>query len=438
MRDPEASLTFDGDRVIRRLKRALPPTHFLHSELAQQWVARGDLVPFEVHAPDLVTSKRLAFVTHPYEWCDSQLYAAARLTLRLQKEAVEAGYDLKDASAWNVLFDGLRPVFCDLMSFEPLRERKWWAAGQFNRHFVLPLLMSKRRGFLAHESFLAWRDGMPEATARKLLGPRRFLGRHWPLMAEGRHKAVVSHTADVARPAEESVALARFRASLQGGLEWMLRGAAPRACERTVWGDYVAERGHYDRTALDLKRATVLRWLKACEPRAVLDLGCNSGEFSRMAVSTGADVIAVDGDHGAIENLWRQPSERIFPVLCRLDDVSGGRGWAGAEHPGLAQRLRGQVDVVMMLALIHHLSVAAAVPLQAVAEFAAVCSRQWLIVELLIPGDSQLELLCRQRRRSPAEFSLEAQRAAFAASGWRTVEQVLLPGEARELHLMSR
>ena len=440
MRDPEASLSFEGDFVVRRLTRPLSKDHFLRSDLARLWVERGDLVPFEIVEPDLVTSRRLPFVTHPYEWCDSQLFDAAELTLRLQREAVSAGFDLKDASAWNVIFQGMRPVFCDLMSFEPLRDRRWWAAGQFNRHFVLPLLLSKERGFLAHESFLTWRDGMPEATARRMMGLRRFFGRHWPLMAGAPAAAAPpakSHA--VASTVEDPAALQRFRESLHGGIDWMLRGVSLRTVsERTVWGDYVHERVHYEPSALDLKRATVLRWLVAAAPERVLDLGCNSGEFSRMAVSAGADVIAADGDHGALEMLWRQPSDRIHPVLCRLDDLSGGRGWGGAEHSGLVQRLQGQNDVVMMLALIHHLSIASAVPLRAVAEFAARCSRRWLIVELVDSADPQVALLCDQRRRDPQEFSLQAQRTAFEAAGWASTERVVLPGDVRELHLMVR
>jgi len=436
MRDPEALLTFEPDRVMRRLNTALTADHFLHSDLAQTWVKRGDLVPFQIHSPAQVSSSRLPFVTHPYEWTDNQLFAAAQLTLRLQQEAVAAGFDLKDASAWNVIFDGTRPVFCDLMSFQPLRDRNWWAAGQFNRHFIFPLLLSKRKGFLAHRAFLVWRDGMPESSAREMLGWERFLGRHWLLMVNGSSNV---ESAQSRRSTSDNwlSELVLFRTALQSGLRWMLDGVRPDSVgASTVWRDYVSKRSHYDIAALDDKRQTVLRWLSDAQPHWVLDLGCNSGEFSRLAASVGASVIAVDGDHGALQNLWRNFGEGLHPLLCGLDDLPGGRGWCGREHAGLIERLSGQSDVVMMLALIHHITVSASIPLEEIAKFVARCSRRWAIVEMIDPSDVQLISLCAQRQRQPEEFGIDRQMRAFSDVGFDVVERVDLAGGVRQLVLM--
>ncbi|HEY1395731.1 hypothetical protein [Roseateles sp.] len=437
MRDPEASLQFEPDRVVRHLNTALPSGHFLHSDLARQWVERGDLVSFQIHSPTLVSSRRLPFVTHPYEWTDSQLFAAAQLTLRLQQEAVDAGFDLKDASAWNVIFDGTRPIFCDLMSFQPLCHRKWWAAGQFNRHFLYPLLLSMRRGFVAHQAFLIWRDGMPDDAARQMLGWRRFLGRHWLLMVQGSPEPVV--TSQQQAPGDRVEGLAGFRSGLHSGLKWMLDGVRPdRVGKSTVWRDYISERSHYDGDELEQKRQTVSRWLNGAQPQWVLDLGCNSGEFSRLAVEAGASVIAADGDHGALQRLWREPTAGLHPLLCRLDDLAGGRGWEGREHPGLLDRLSGKSDVVMMLALIHHLMVSASIPLTEIARFVARCSRRWAIVEMIEQSDVQLRTLCAQRQRTPDEFVMDRQIAAFEGSGFEVVEQVPLAGGHRRLMLLRR
>ena len=158
MRDPEAGIRFESDIVVRDLYEPLPVDHFLHHELARRWVSSGKLIPFELRGTTQVVGRRLPFVSQPSEWTSAQLYMAARLTLDLQCAAVDHGFDLKDASAWNVIFDGTRPVFCDLLSFTSLAYRQWWAFGQFSRHFLLPLLASHRVGFRAGESFLVWRD----------------------------------------------------------------------------------------------------------------------------------------------------------------------------------------------------------------------------------------------------------------------------------------
>src|SRR4051794_26194747 len=40
--------------------------------------------------------ERVPFISYPYEWCFSQLRDAALTTLRIQKEALQAGMSLKD------------------------------------------------------------------------------------------------------------------------------------------------------------------------------------------------------------------------------------------------------------------------------------------------------------------------------------------------------
>lgn len=437
MRDPEASITLEERRAVRQLRMPLPADHFLYSELARQWVERGDLIRYEVLSDRVVESPRLPFVSHPYEWCDGQVHAAADLTLRLQQEATDAGFDLKDASAWNVVFDGTRPLFCDLLSFQRLRYKKWWAAGQFARHFIFPLLLSRTRGLRAHECFAIWRDGVPESSMRELVGFSRFLGRYWPLMTsvQASEAKLAGEASTFLKSPDEA---SGFRRSLHGGLSWMLKGVIPAESQRqtTYWQDYDHERSHYDGASLDGKRVVVKRWLECCKPQWVLDLGCNSGEFSLLATAVGAQVIAVDADHGAMQRLWRRVDPSIHPVVAKLDDLSGGRGWSGMEHTGLVARLEERVDMAMMLAVIHHLAIDASIPLEHVARFARRCTRRWLIVEFLTLDDVQLQSLCLRRRREPAEFSLGRQRLAFAQAGFDLTEEVPLPSGTRSLALL--
>lgn len=440
MRDPAAQLIMEAERVVRRLHAPMDDRHFLKSKLAQQWCERGDLIDFEILDDQTVAARRLPFVTQPHEWCDMQLHQAASLTLRLQREAVAAGYDLKDASAWNVIFDGCRPVFCDLLSFELLSSRAWRAAGQYARHFLLPLLVSRRRGLSVDRTFIAWRDGMPEEVARRLIGPSRFATRYWPLMSSPRRaQDPASATPSDSRSADTD-SLRRFRASLATTLEWMLDGVAPtRKGDRpTVWGGYVEERPHYSDEALSEKRQVIQRWMHERQPRAVLDLGCNSGEFSRMAVAVGARVIAVDGDAGAVRRLCQEPLPALHPVLAPLDDLTGGRGWAGREFPGLPERLDQVADMTLVLALLHHLAIAAAVPLQAIADFVGRTSTRWVVVEWLSPADIQVRSLCERFARSPDDFSLDRQREAFERAGWSELDTVPLPGGSRVLALLTR
>ena len=66
-----------------------------------------------------------------------QWLAAAELTLKLGEEAIGEGWVLKDATPLNVLFQGPRPIFVDILSFERRDPRAsvWLAYGQYVRTF---------------------------------------------------------------------------------------------------------------------------------------------------------------------------------------------------------------------------------------------------------------------------------------------------------------
>jgi SAM-dependent methyltransferase len=425
--------------IVRNLRRNIVDADFLRSDLARRWAADGRIVPFQEMDAQRIQAPRLPFVTQPDEWCDAQLWTAGDLTLQLQVEAVEAGFDLKDASAWNVIFDGVRPVMCDHMSPTPLTARKWWAAGQFSRHFLLPLLVSRRRGLRGHQSFAVWRDGLPAACAARLIGPARYLSRYWPLMAEAAESAQTGAHAGETPAVMDQARIRRFRAGLHASLRWMLDGVAARTSPATsTWSDYTDQRHHYAEQSIQLKRSQVASWLESLGPKWVADLGCNNGEFSQLALAAGASVVAVDGDHDAVQAMFRGGSDasRLYPVLAQLDDLSMGRGWAGREHQALGQRLLGRFDMVMMLALIHHLAIGAAIPLAEVAKFAASLTRDWLIIEFVDSDDVQLRRLCAQRGRAPEDFSAGRQRQAFVDAGFVVQGSLTLDPAPRQLVLM--
>jgi len=206
------------------------------------------------------------------------------------------------------------------------------------------------------------------------------------------------------------------------------------------WSGYEDDRPHYTGESLSKKRTTIEEWLARVRPKWLADFGCNTGEFSRMAAEQGAHVVALDADHESIQQLYRTsaPHWHLYPVVAQLDDIGSGRGWAGIEHPGLAQRLHGRFDVIMMLALVHHLAIGASIPLPAVAAFARACTREWTIVEFVDEADPQLTSLCAQRQRTSSEFSAARQRAAFVDAGFRVEAEVDLFPAKRTLALLRK
>ncbi len=447
MRDPDSRLYLDDEQIYRRFEHALGADDFLYSPLAKRWVAEGLIPSYESKSPTELVIERLPFVSYPHEWCDAQLHDAASFTLRLQLDAVAAGFDLKDASAWNVIYRGTKPLFCDLGSFQPLLQSIWWAGGQFARQFLVPLWLARGGRLRAYQCFALWRDGVPSPEARRLIGPARFLTRYWPLVAAGSNKERPQKSdASMTRSPHAGVdcdTLARQRQGLHTSFGWMLDGLSPQRTQMSgQWVNYTSNREHYESSALAIKRSTVAEWLRRTRPEWVADFGANTGEFSFLAAEAGAQVVSLDSDHDAVQRIFSSRpaalAEHIHPIIATLDDLGAGRGWAGNEFSGLSTRLHGSFDVVMMLAILHHLAVAASIPLSEVAAFATRCTRRFLILELIDPSDPQVAQLLGRHGRSLDEFSLERQRAVFIDVGFAIEAEVDLAPTRRQLLLLRK
>lgn len=432
MRDPMGRLQLHDKTVVRRLGQPLCRDHFLNTPLARELVKQGKLIDFTSDNANTLQHPRIAFVTHPYEWCNEQFMQAAELTLEIAERIASDGFELKDASAWNILFDGGRPVFCDHLSFQKIQSPQWWPFGQYVRHFILPMVVHQHCGLLAQDVFKIHRDGLNPQTARHMLGPRRWLTRYWPLMLESKtpSNAKAAGTASTDKPRHQG---------LYASTRWFVNGLKKSGAAQTSnWVDYTQTRSHYSDHDSQQKAQIVRRWLEQIQPTWVTDLGCNTGEFSFMAHEVGAKVVSVDLDHESIQKLHNNiHGKSIYTVVANLDDFVAGRGWAGHEVPGLLQRLNGKADAVLVLALVHHLAISSSIPYEEIAALTAQLTRRYAIVELLHLQDPLVQHLAAQRQRSTEDFALERQFKAFELH-FKCLNRLPLDNGLRELVLLEK
>jgi hypothetical protein len=430
MRDPLGSIEFTDTKAERTLSGSLSPENFLYTTCAQQLVNDRQLISYDFEGQRKIISPKTLFVTYPYEWCNAQFIDAANLTLDISEKVLRAGYELKDASAWNVIFNACSPIFCDHLSFQKIERRQWWSFGQFVRHFILPLGVAKIIGLNAQNIFKLNRDGLTPEMAVNLLGIKRFFTRFWLL-------TIKTKTA-----ASPNLAPKKGTKTVHHNLypicRWFLTGASGRHSGSSNWSDYTQHRDHYLPATATQKKKTVHDWLVRISPNWVTDLGCNTGEFSKLAANSGAQVVSIDLDHDSIQNLYLScEDQQIYPVIANLDDLYGGRGWGGREFAGLRDRLEHHSEVVLMLALIHHLAISSAIPYSEIFNLAALTTKRYLIVELLEHTDSMVVLLARQRDRMPEDFTLVKQLQTLEIY-FSVLEQVPLVGSTRQLLLLEK
>ena len=104
--------------------------------------------------------------------------------------------------------------------------------------------------------------------------------------------------------------------------------------------------------------------------------------------------MAVDSDDVTVDVLYRSLREdgvtNILPLVMNLVDPSPARGWRGEERRAFTDRAR--PDLVLALALVHHLAIAANVPLgEVISWFRSFGGR--LIVEFVEPHDPMAQRL---------------------------------------------
>jgi 2-polyprenyl-3-methyl-5-hydroxy-6-metoxy-1,4-benzoquinol methylase len=422
-RDPAGSVELRPDAVYRTVH---PPhdtelLEFLESPLAAGLVAQGRLVASEVvsYHPLVLRHPRVAFPSYPWEWSPSQWLAAAELTLTLCLDVLEQGWLLKDATPLNVLFQGPEPIFVDVLSVARLDTTQpiWFAYGQFIRTFLLPMLAHSRLGWPLSAT-IARRDGYePEDlynvlpwTAR-LSQPALTAVTLPQLLASSKPKAgaaIKSHEPDI------EYVQHILRKTFTGLLKQMRR-ATPAPHEST-WTGYTNALTHYEQTDRDSKIAFVTEALAVTSPTRVLDVGCNSGVFSTLADNAGAEVVSIDTDQQTIDRFaasLRGSNKNILPLVVNLAHPTPAAGWRNMESASFLDRVEGTFDMVMMLAVIHHVLLREQVPLDRIAELCASITTRHLILEWVPPTDEKFLELVRGRESIFAPINEAAFRQFF-------------------------
>lgn len=424
-RDPSGFLYSDGWILYRQVNQIYAENYdlLMDSGLYAGLVKAGLLIQHEEvdQAPaereaayKVLQPEFLPFISYAYEWSFSQYKDAALATLSIQKRALKKGMSLKDASVYNIQFAHGKPILLDTLSFEIYQEgQPWIAYKQFCQHFLAPLALMALKDVRLGQLMRVHIDGIPLDLASQLLpvSTRLNLGLlthiHIHAGAQKRYADTeISKTKGRLRMSKQ--ALISLIDSLQATvkkLKWDAGG--------TEWGNYY-EITNYSDTGFEHKKETVEKWVKQVNPKSVLDLGANNGEFSRIASRAGIYTVSSDIDPAAVEKNYLQmrkdKDENLLPLRLDLTNPSPALGWAHRERYAFTQR--GPADMVFALALVHHLAISNNVPLDQVAEYFSELGN-WLVIEFVPKSDSQVMKLLQNREDIFDRYTSEGFEKAF-------------------------
>ncbi|MFC1793240.1 SAM-dependent methyltransferase [Planctomycetota bacterium] len=407
-RDPSGFLFCRNGSIYRQINMDYIENYdlLMNSGLYESLVNTGLLIEHEEVdivgprpniAHRIIKPECIPFISYPYEWSFSQLKDAAEATLQIQKKSLDLGMSLKDCSAYNIQFRKGKPVLIDTLSFEKYRDNQPWIAyRQFCQHFLAPLALMCYKDVRLNQLLRIYIDGIPLDLASSLLPARTWLKlsllSHIHLHAKSQrhyaHKPI--------KKGSHRITLLSFR-GLIDNLESTIRRMDWEPKD-TEWADYYDDTT-YSQHAFLHKKQLVTEFIETVKPTNVWDIGANVGLFSRIVSDKEIQTISLDSDPAAVEKnyleLKKRNDEHILPLLIDLTNPSSGIGWENQERMSLVDR--GPVDMVMALALIHHLAISNNVPFDKIAGFLrGICN--WLIIEFVPKSDPRVQQLLSTRK----------------------------------------
>ena len=411
-RDPESRIFYSDGEVYRALSAdgmsdfeaaveagLLEDERLVRTDRVEGTEALRGLL---VHDPAAVLRhERIPFVSYPYEWTFSMLKDAALVQLDLLLAALERSMVLKDSTPYNVQFRGARPVFVDIGSYERLREGEPWVGyRQFCMLYLYPLLLQAAKDVPFHPWMRGSIDGIRPAEMASLLSLRdRF--RRGVFTNVFLHARLEKRYADRPQEVKDQVKRRGLKREIVMANVRKMRKLVERldwSPPEGVWTAYGERNSYTDADAArkdDFVRsvATSRHW------DLVWDIGANNGRYSRIAAEGASTVVAVDADQGPMELLYRdlrdEGDEKILTLTMNLADPSPGLGWRGLERRSMPDR--DKPDLVLALALIHHVAISANVPVKEFIDWLASLGSA-LVIEFPTLEDPMVKKLLAPKR----------------------------------------
>ena len=379
-RDPDARVAYLNDSVYRIVyPNGFKKFDFIKKILQNKSIAEYLIDTKEVDQEELrllelennknvrvFKHKKIDYISYPYEWSFYRLKDAALHHLNLHINLLKNNATLIDAYSYNVQFNNYSPIFIDLMSIKEYSEGEFWTGHkQFCESFLNPLVLKSKLGINYNNWFKGNLEGIDTSELSKLLKFKHMLS--WNIF----YNIFLLNYFEKKYKKNEDLKITKnkklkksYYLSILTNLVNFIDGLKPKK-ETSVWGEYSRD-NTYNEEEKKNKYEFISNYFNKNKSNRVLDLGCNNGEYSKLAIQSGCkSVVGLDYDLNAIDEAYLiSKKERLnfLPLYFDVSNPSSDIGWYQKERKGFKKRLN--FDFVLALAFEHHLAIAKNIPLE--------------------------------------------------------------------------
>jgi hypothetical protein len=389
--------------------------HLMQSGLYEELTQKGLLIEHKEIEKDtddpkvfkLLFPNQIPFQSYPFEWSYNQWRKAILSYLRINNIALKYGMILKDATPFNFYLTGGRAIMFDTSSFMFFNENdKWIAYKQFCEEFLSPIALMHFNGGQWSKLTMANLRGMPLSFVSKQLPIKSWFNLTTLLHIHLHSKySGNNESKEIENKQKIGFTLVKIK-SLQKMIFNEINKWEKPYQFTNHWSTYY-ENDIESKVYLKDKEATIRKWLEKIKPKSVIDLGANTGKFSFIAAEYAERVISIEGDENCVDEIEQKISinnnNNIFTLIGNLAKPSPMLGFLYSMTESIYKR--GESDVVLSLALVHHLHICNKLSFEQISLLFASFSNQYLIVEFIPVTDNKVQLLIKNKSINLIDFN---------------------------------
>lgn len=378
--------------------------HLMQSGLYDELVKEGLLIPHqeikinsaEPKVYKQILPEQIPFQSYPFEWSYLQWRKAALAFLKINKIALKYGMILKDASPYNFYLKNGKAILFDTSSFVLFTDHQpWLAYRQFCELFFAPIALMKYNGADWAKIYMANIRGFNMQFVSKQLPLKSWMNLsclihiHLHAKYEGKKSKTTNSNKGFTKKQLNQL----FDLFIDAIRLW--KSVSPISKN---WETYYEE-GIESELYLANKKNIITEWMRETKSNSILDLGANTGVFSIIATSYSKQVIAAESDSACVDIIEKEIKksniQNLTTLVTDLSETSPALGMLNKEYQSFIQRAKS--DLVLALALVHHLCISKNLALNHVAELFSSLSNHFLIVEFIPKSDPKTQLLLNHR-----------------------------------------